>query len=164
MLVDASDIVSIFKAPDALSLWLVVIEVAAEEIAVALLPLSACHLTLSEISNVLLIGLSECVGALAVLLSAAPVSRVEVLILVRHHTFTMALAVAPVAVVGSHARVGLFTDTASQVLLPGAVVDAIVGAFFGLEVVDVFSAAVAQLLGQALLRISLFLHHRRNHP
>ena len=58
MLVDASDIVSIFKAPDALSLWLVVIEVAAEEIAVALLPLSACHLTLSEISNVLLIGLS----------------------------------------------------------------------------------------------------------
>ncbi len=97
--VAAFDNVSVSKVPGAVSLRLVVTEVAFEEGSVGVDPFSRDNHSVLEFAYILLFGLVEDIGALAFFLSVDPVSRIHVVIRVVHYTFTVALSVCPVAVV-----------------------------------------------------------------
>ena len=74
LLVDTLYFVPILEGPLACSLWLVVVEVALEEISVALDPTTLSHLAQNEVADELLLGVKEDVSSFAVLLSVGPVS------------------------------------------------------------------------------------------
>jgi len=120
--VDTLDNVSVGEVPFTLSLWLVKSEGALEVGTVGISPLSVHEVAILETSNVLLSCLFEDVSTLSVLLSLSPVARVDVLVLVSHHAFSVTFTLLPVAVILTDILVCLFTDSALLIVFPGALI------------------------------------------
>lgn len=139
LLVCALDLVPVFKRPLAVALRFVVVEVALEEVPVALQPFACHNFTFHENAYVLFIGQCECVGAFAVLLPVGPVARVEVLRGVGHHSLAVALSILPVPVVLADSRVRLPANPRFKVCFPCPFVDAVIGTVLSLNVVCVFA-------------------------
>ena len=135
--IDAINNVAVGKFPIANTLRLIESEVALEGGAVRVEPLALHELAILEVTNILLHCLLKDVGALTILLSAGPVTRVHIFINVGHHTLSVALTVFPVAVVLADSSVLLLANTVFAVVKPHAGVgdDFILGGLVGVSVV-----------------------------
>ena len=131
--------------PFASTLRHIVVEAAHEVASIRIFPVTLNHLALLVLANKLLACLEEDVSALTLFLAVCPLTRVDVLIGVVHHTFTMTLSVVPVAVVRTNIAVSLLANAALKVVLPAAAIS--VGCLFGTRgnSVDVITITIANL-------------------
>ena len=107
--VGALHFVSIFEAPAALALWLIIVEAALEAGSIGVDPLALNHLALHKNANVLLASLLKDIGAFSVFGAFLPVAGVNILVLVSHDTLAVAAVVLPVAVVSADLAAVLIT-------------------------------------------------------
>ena len=134
------DYISIAEVPFAYAFWLIIIEAALEESSIGVEPLALHELAILEVADVLHSSLLEDVGALAVLLALLPLTGVDVSGLlfagVDHDSLSVALSTEPVAIVTAYSGVDLLSDSALEVLLPGALVGVLhlLGALLGVSV------------------------------
>jgi len=128
------------------TLGLVLIEFSFEVATVRVNPLAADELSVLEVADVLLASLVHDVSAFAGLLSALPVSRVDVEVGVGHDTLSVALASLPVAVVVADVDVFLLADAGFLIIFPLADIGDRWALTIGLLVrVSVFSTSVSDL-------------------
>ena len=110
--------VSVLEMPLASSLGHVVVKGTLEVSSVRIQPLAFHHGPRAEGAHELHSSLVEYIGTLSIFVTVLPLSAVDVLVVVNHHSFPVTLAVLPVTVVLPELVVVLLADAVLQVLLP----------------------------------------------
>lgn len=114
--------ISVLEIPFSMSLWLIIIEVALEESAVWIEPLSIYHLATFPAANILHASLFENICSSSILLATFPLSRVDIFIFIYHDSFSVPLAIFPMTVILSYSSIGLLPYTMLIVIEPGSLI------------------------------------------